>query len=41
MHVPPEDMPYSIETGRKLLEELIIAFVTEGERLRKEREGEL
>lgn len=41
LHVPPEGMPYSIETGRKLLEELVIAFVTEGERLRKERGGEL
>lgn len=41
MHVPPEDLPYSIETGKQLLEELVIAFVTEGERLRKERRGEL
>lgn len=41
VHVPPEDEPYSIETGKKFLEKLIIAYVTEGERLRKEREGEL
>lgn len=41
LHVPPEDLPYSIETGKKFLEKFIIAFVTEGERLRKERGGEL
>ncbi|KAL0631273.1 hypothetical protein Q9L58_009872 [Maublancomyces gigas] len=41
LHVPPENMPYGIEEGKQFLEKFVIAFVTEGERLRKERGGEL
>ncbi|KAH8153642.1 uncharacterized protein LAJ45_02455 [Morchella importuna] len=41
LHVPPEDDPYSIKTGVGMLEKFIIAFVTEGERLRRKQEKEL
>jgi hypothetical protein len=39
--VPPEDDPYSIKTGAGMLEKFIIAFVTEGERVRRKQEKEL